>query len=96
MIKQRILICFLLAAGAAIPRTASGQAVKATEETLVDFFERKVRPVLANNCNNCHSANNKAIANFRVDDRNGLIKGGNRGPAVIPGNPDKSLLIQAV
>src|ERR1022692_13376 len=96
MIKQCILICILVAAGAAIPRTASGQTVKATEETLVDFFERKVRPVLANNCHNCHSANTKAIANLRVDDRNGLVKGGNRGPAVIPGNPDKSLLIQAV
>jgi len=96
MIKQRILICILLAMVASIPRTASGQTVKATEEALVDFFERKVRPVLANNCNNCHSANNKAIANLRVDDRNGLVKGGNRGPAVIPGNPEKSLLIQAV
>ncbi|HZZ77255.1 MAG TPA: PSD1 and planctomycete cytochrome C domain-containing protein [Gemmataceae bacterium] len=66
------------------------------DDALVDFFERKVRPVLANNCYNCHSANTKAIANLRVDDRNGLVKGGNRGPAIIPGNPEKSLLIQAV
>ena len=63
---------------------------------MIDFFERKVRPVLANNCNNCHSANTKASANLRVDDRNGLVKGGNRGPAIVPGNPDGSLLIKAV
>jgi hypothetical protein len=67
-----------------------------TDEARVDFFERKVRPVLANNCNNCHSANTKAMANLRVDDRNGLVQGGNRGAAIIPGNPEKSLLIQAV
>ena len=95
-IKRRIARYVLFAVIGAMPSSAFSQTATRNEEALVDFFERKVRPVLANNCNNCHSANNKAIANLRVDDRNGLLKGGNRGPAVIPGNPDKSLLIQAV
>ncbi len=62
----------------------------------VAFFEKKVRPLLVNNCNNCHSASTNAKGGLRVDDRNGLIQGGNRGPAVVPGDPENSLLIQAV
>jgi hypothetical protein len=62
----------------------------------VAFFETKVRPLLVDNCNNCHSASTNAKGGLRVDDRNGLLQGGNRGPAVVPGNPAESLLIQAV
>lgn len=94
MNPHRFALLFLTAA--LVPQSVWAQPTPPNEDALLDFFERKVRPVLANNCNNCHSANNKAIANLRVDDRNGLVKGGNRGPAVIPGNPEKSLLIQAV
>ena len=62
----------------------------------IDFFEKKIRPVLANNCYNCHSAFNNSMGGLRVDDRNGLIQGGRRGPAIVPGDPEKSRLIQAV
>ena len=62
----------------------------------VEFFEKKVRPILAESCYNCHSANTNAKGELRVDDRNGLLTGGNSGPAVVPGKPDESLLIQAV
>ncbi len=97
MIFSPRLVGFLFSALLFVaPGTARSQTAARDQDALVEFFEKKVRPVLANNCNNCHSANNKAIANLRVDDRNGLLKGGNRGPAVIPGNPEKSLLIQAV
>jgi hypothetical protein len=66
------------------------------DEAALDFFERKVRPVLVNNCYNCHSANTNSKGGLRVDDRNGLLVGGGRGPAVVPGQPEKSLLMQAV
>jgi hypothetical protein len=78
------------------PALAPGQTAKGTEEKQLEFFEKKVRPLLVDNCFNCHSANNKASGGLRVDDRVGLLQGGNTGPAVVPGHPDKSLLIQAV
>ncbi|MGE3804496.1 MAG: PSD1 and planctomycete cytochrome C domain-containing protein [Gemmataceae bacterium] len=62
----------------------------------VEFFEKKVRPVLVKHCYNCHSANTNTRGGLRVDDRNGLLEGGDSGPAVVPGAPDKSLLILAV
>jgi hypothetical protein len=62
----------------------------------VEFFEKRVRPLLVDNCYNCHSANTNAKGGLRVDDRNGLIEGGSSGPAVVPGDPAKSLLIRAV
>jgi hypothetical protein len=62
----------------------------------VEYFEKKVRPILVNNCNNCHSATTNSKGGLRVDDRNGLLQGGNRGLAVVPGDPDNSILIQAV
>jgi hypothetical protein len=68
----------------------------AAEDPRVEFFEKKVRPVLINNCYTCHSASTNSKGGLRVDDRNGLLQGGNSGPAVVPGQPDKSLLIQAV
>ena len=59
-----------------------------------DFFELKVRPVLVNNCYSCHAAS--AMSGLRLDSREGLLKGGARGAALVPGDPDNSLLIKAV
>jgi hypothetical protein len=73
-----------------------GRNDRRTGAESIAFFEKKVRPLLVNNCNNCHSANTNAKGGLRVDDRNGLIQGGNRGPAIVPGDPENSLLIQAV
>jgi cytochrome c553 len=62
----------------------------------VEFFEKKVRPILVGNCYSCHSASTKPSGNLRVDDRNGMIRGGDSGPAVVPGHPEKSLMLRAV
>ena len=59
-----------------------------------DFFETKVRPVLANNCYACHTAS--ALGGLRLDSREAMLKGGGRGAALVPGDPDKSLLITAI
>ncbi len=59
-----------------------------------DLFENKVRPILANNCYGCHSTTQ--LGGLRVDSRAALLKGGTAGPALTPGDPDKSLLIRAV
>src|SRR4249919_156831 len=57
-------------------------------------FESSVRPVLAANCYDCHG--DQRMGGLRLDSRDGLLKGGRSGPAIVPGDPDKSLLIQAV
>src|SRR5438128_112236 len=62
----------------------------------IDFFEKKVRPILVGNCYACHSADTKPAGGLRVDDRNGLLRGGDTGPAVVPGDPEKSLLLERV
>ena len=59
-----------------------------------EFFETKIRPVLASNCYSCHSGSK--LGGLRVDSREALLQGGKSGAAIVPGDPDKSLLIKAV
>jgi hypothetical protein len=59
-----------------------------------DFFEMKIRPVLANSCYSCHAAT--AMGGLRLDSRDAMLTGGSRGAALVPGDPDKSLLITAI
>ena len=59
------------------------------------FFETKIRPVLASSCLKCHGGE-KVSNGLRVDTRDNLLKGGESGPAIIPGDPENSLLIRAI
>jgi hypothetical protein len=61
------------------------------------FFEVKIRPVLAQSCYKCHSAQAERIkGGLLLDSREGLLKGGDSGPAIVPGEPEKSRLIVAI
>src|SRR6266403_603543 len=60
-----------------------------------EFFEKHVRPVLAENCFACHGPG-KQKGGLRLDSRAGLLAGGDSGPAMVTGNPDSSRLIQAI
>jgi hypothetical protein len=63
----------------------------------VEFFESKVRPLLAKYCYNCHSVRGgKQKGGLLLDSREGVRSGGDTGPALIAGNPSESLLIKAV
>ena len=64
-------------------------------DTSDDFFESRIRPVLIEHCQSCHGSN-KQSGGLRLDHRDALLLGGHTGPAVIPGNPKDSLLVQAV
>ena len=66
------------------------------DEDEYEFFEKKIRPVLAENCYLCHGSQTEPMAGLRLDSRAGLLQGGTRGPAVVPFDPDKSLLIEAI
>jgi hypothetical protein len=60
------------------------------------FFESKVRPVLINRCYECHSAEKKIKGGLNLDSRAGWQAGGDNGPAIVPGDLTKSLVIKAV
>jgi hypothetical protein len=63
----------------------------------VEFFESKIRPILAESCYKCHSTEaGKSKADLLLDTRDALRQGGASGDAIIPGDPEKSLLIEAV
>ncbi|MBL9171313.1 MAG: PSD1 domain-containing protein [Verrucomicrobiales bacterium] len=62
-----------------------------------EFFEKRIRPVLAEHCFECHSAESqKNKGGLRVDSRSGLLSGGETGPALVPGKPLESLLWSAM
>ena len=87
VLNPLLLLLFLaFRASAAEPTTAQ-----------LDFFENKIRPLLADNCYKCHSTQaEKVKGGLLLDSREGLLKGGDSGPPIVPGNPDASLLIKAV
>jgi hypothetical protein len=64
-------------------------------QTAEDFFESRVRPILAENCTSCHGAK-KQMGGLRLDSREAVAKGGENGPVVNPGDPENSRLIQAI
>jgi len=63
-----------------------------------DFFENKIRPLLIEHCLKCHdgAATDKPKGGLALDTRAGWAKGGEGGPAIIPGQPDRSLFIRAI
>jgi cytochrome c553 len=82
----------------AVPLLAAvlfGAAAAAPDEER-DFFESRIRPVLAQECYSCHAAATKKNGGLTVDSRAGLLKGGSTGPAVVPGKPAESLLLRTI
>src|SRR5262245_23751617 len=75
------------------PLNASGDG----DAAAVEFFEKKIRPVLVDRCYSCHSAKAEKLKGaLRVDSRAGLLQGGSQGAAIRPGDPDGSLLVKAI
>ena len=69
-----------------------GFAQQANEK--VEFFEARIRPVLAAKCYACHTENK--LGGLRVDSRVALLAGGKSGAAIVPGRPEESLLVKAI
>ena len=91
----RLLIAVALLAAAARAAGTPGPAVLPPEQ--LAFFEAKVRPILIEHCHRCHSAGSEKLkANLRLDSRDAALRGGDSGPAVVPGDPEASLLIKAI
>jgi cytochrome c553 len=87
-------VCWLLAIvlfSVSAVRAAEPDAAK------VKFFESKIRPVLIDQCYECHATEAKKVrGGLLVDSRDALLKGGDSGPAIVPGKPDESLLFAAL
>ena len=90
----RALILLALAMLAFRP-IESPSARAGDDPAAVEFFEAKVRPLLVNRCQSCH-AGAKIKGGLRLDSRANAMAGGPSGPAVVPGKPDESLLVEAI
>jgi hypothetical protein len=87
---------FLWAAFAATMLVTSCLAANPSPQG-AEFFEKNIRPILADRCFKCHSAQSQKLkAGLYLDSKEGLLKGGDSGPAITPGDPEKSLLIKAL
>ena len=87
---------FLAATGILVSWSSVVIALDMTPEQRA-FFESKIRPVLVNQCYECHSDGSKKLGGKLLLDRaSEMLTGGQSGPALVPGNPDESLIIQAV
>jgi len=87
-------LLLVLAGGSA---NALAQSASPPAGGQVAFFENRIRPVLVEHCYRCHSfSEGKSKGGLTLDTRDGWQKGGETGPAIIPGQPDDSLLIKAV
>ena len=83
------MVAALLAAGAVLSPSAQAEEF--------DFFEKQIRPLFHKHCYECHSTEGgKAKGGLVLDSREGWAKGGDSGPAIVPGDPEASLLIRAV
>ena len=78
-----------------LPQPAAGP--EKIEPRQLEFFEKKIRPVLTERCYKCHSAKSeKQKGGLALDTRAGIRNGGDSGPAVVPGKPGESLLVEAL
>jgi hypothetical protein len=70
-------------------------SARAADPAALEHFEKHVRPVLVEKCVSCHGAE-KQKGGLRLDTREAVLKGGERGPGVVPGKPKESILLRAV
>ena len=87
-LKQLVVLWWFL------PAAFQPVAAQTVDAGTPEFFENRIRPILANNCFGCHT--NSQLGGLRLDALDGMKKGGKRGPAIVPGDVENSLLIKAV
>ena len=87
----RFLSLALVVTAFAVPWPATA------DDAGLEHFEKRIRPLLAESCYGCHSTKAPSVfANLRLDSFAGLLKGGDSGPALVPGDPASSLIMRAV
>ncbi len=95
MAKLRALALLLVAPGFGLAVRGDDAPSPRDDPAAVEFFEAKVRPLLLSRCGSCHN-DGKAKGGLRLDSRAEAITGGPSGPALVPGKPEESLLVEAI
>jgi hypothetical protein len=91
-----LAVIALGAAGPVLAHDTEQEALgQSSPSEAVEFFESRVRPIFAQRCVKCHGPR-KRSSGLRLDNRESILAGGERGPAIVPAKPDESLLIRAV
>jgi mono/diheme cytochrome c family protein len=92
--RNRLCILLLAVVGLTLSAQPARPEPPASPATAA-FFESRIRPVLAENCFKCHGSA-KQRGGLRLDSRKAILAGGEQGPSIVPGEPDRSLLVKAV
>ncbi len=91
---MRLIVISLLLFALSAPQTAHSAP---PDSAGIDHFEKNIRPVLVKHCYKCHSAEADEVrGNLRVDTKDGLLQGGDNGPAIVPGDIENSFLLRAI
>jgi hypothetical protein len=102
IVQQFCAIPVVIAAGLALCLISVADEVPADRSATVTvddlaFFESRIRPVLVQHCYECHAADSKIVrGGLLLDTRDALLKGGDSGPGLVAGQPENSLLMQAL
>ncbi len=91
--RPTIILLILFCSAVVFPRTGGGAESAAMSDGLA-YFEKHIRPLLIEHCYSCHQ--DRQEGGLRLDHRQGLLDGGDSGPAISPGDTEASLLIKAV
>lgn len=92
-----IMVVWTHLAGSLALSAEPNRSPPASQQELTEWFEREVRPLLSERCLSCHSHSLAAPkGNLKLDRRESILSGGDSGPAIVPGRPDESLLIDAI
>lgn len=95
MNRPRLWLARITAIGWMIALLAAPGAAADPSPEEIEFFEKRVRPVLVQHCQKCHG-DKKQEAGLRLDSGDGVLKGGDSGAAIEPGQPNESLLVEAI
>src|SRR5262245_5336234 len=91
---MRLVVAIVLTLGVT-PAPRAIAADPKPDPAQVEFFEKQVRPRLVEKCQECHGAE-KQKGGLRLDSREAVLAGGESGPVIVPGEPGKSRLVQAI
>src|SRR6476660_2989327 len=90
-----IAVLAILVWGMAVGRAQADDAPPAAAD--VEFFEQKIRPLLVMRCFECHSDTGKGVkGGLHLDSRSAMLAGGDSGPALVPGKPAETLIVEAI
>lgn len=94
---SRLVIVLAIVGALASRASQAVEPVDVDRQVATEFFEKKIRPLLIQRCDECHSTQKAdESGHLALDNRASLLAGGTRGPVLVPGKPDESLLIKAV